>query len=79
MAPKRAAASTRQKTQGQEEQARHRREGQGLREKSAFNPTTRANGNESRELVAPILTSKATGQTFDRIRRDKAIVALRNG
>ena len=46
-------------------------------EKGTFNPTTRANGNEPSEPATPILTSKATGQTFDRIRPDRAIVAQR--
>src|SRR4051812_22197125 len=77
MVPKRAAASELQNTQGQNERAKHRREEQRFREKSTSNPTTRANGNERRELAALILTSKATGQTFDRIRLDRVIVALR--
>jgi len=74
MVPKRAAASERQNTQGQNEQAKHRRE---ETEKSTSKPTMRANGNEPRELATPILISKATGQTFDRIRTARAIVALR--
>ena len=45
--------------------------------KSTFDPTTRANGNKPSELATPTLTSKATGQTFDRTRPDRAIAALR--
>jgi hypothetical protein len=46
-------------------------------EKRTFDPRTRAHGNEPSEPPTPILTSKATGQTFARIRPDKAIAALR--
>jgi hypothetical protein len=42
-----------------------------------FDPRTRAHGNGPSEPPTPMLTSKATGQTFDRIRPDKAIDAQR--
>src|SRR5205807_506969 len=43
-----------------------------------FNPTTRVNGSKPSEPATPILIGKATGQTFDRIQPDRAIVAQRN-
>jgi hypothetical protein len=44
-------------------------------EKSTFNPRARTNRSEPSIPAIPILTSKATGQAFDRIRFDRAIVA----
>ena len=60
------------KTEGSRKNPRRTESG-----KSTFNPTTRANGKQPSEPKTPILTSKATGQTFDRTRLDRAIVALR--
>ncbi len=44
-------------------------------EKSHIQSENGGNGNEPSERVIPILTSRATEQTFDRIRPDRAIIA----
>jgi hypothetical protein len=46
-------------------------------EKSTFSPTARANGSKLSGPAISVLTSKATGQTFARIRSGRATVVQR--